>query len=218
MAELDARLLGRPPRFGGAEAEWADWVFQTRAYFDTLGDEVPTALDAAETAGRAVPLVTLRAPLQDASRKVYYVLAMLLHGPPLLMLRGVERGNGLEAWRLLKERYESATASRLHAMLQGILRPERFPETAPEFEAALQDWELLVGRWESMANDVLNDSVKRQILLEQAPANIRLQLTLAGRPDYPTLRGALLTYLMNSRDWNQQNGRRRAQPLWTWMP
>ena len=29
--EVDARLLGRPPRFTGNEAEWSDWPFQARA-------------------------------------------------------------------------------------------------------------------------------------------------------------------------------------------
>ena len=174
VAELDARLLGRPPRFGGSEAEWQDWSFQARAYLDTLSPTTGEAIEGAETAGRPVPARGLRVEHQEASRKIFYVLAMLLHGPPLLLLRSVERGNGLEAWRLLKDRYESATASRLHAMLGKIMRPDRFPEGAQSFESALQDWELLVHRWENMANDVLNDSVKRQILLEQSPASIRI--------------------------------------------
>ena len=202
VAELDARLLGRPPRFGGSEAEWQDWSFQARAYLDTLSPTTGEAIEGAETAGRPVPARGLRVEHQEASRKIFYVLAMLLHGPPLLLLRSVERGNGLEAWRLLKDRYESATASRLHAMLGKIMRPDRFPEGAQSFESALQDWELLVHRWENMANDVLNDSVKRQILLEQSPASIRMQLTLAGHPDYRTLKQALMEYLMNSTDWS----------------
>ena len=206
--ELDARLLGKPPRFGGSETEWADWSFQARAYMDLLDNEIADALDQAEAAGRAVPLHTLRAELQESSRKVYFVMAMLLHGPPLLLLRSVERGNGFEAWRRLRERYESATASRLHAMLQGILRPEQFGEKAAEFEIHLQEWEQKISKWETMADDILNDSVKRQILLEMSPPSVRMQLTMQAHPSYQALKTALMSYLMNTRDWNETSKQR----------
>ena len=114
----------------------------------------------------------------------------------------MERGNGFEAWRLLVERYEGANASRLHHMLQSIMRPKTFPQDSGGFEVALNEWEHLVQRWEVLANDILNDAVKRQILLDMAPAGIRVQLTLAGHTNYEALRSAIMSYLVASRDWN----------------
>ena len=67
---------------------------------------------------------------------------------------------------------------------------------------ALNEWEHLVQRWEALANDTLNDAVKRQILLDMAPAGIRVQLTLAGHSSYEALRSAIMSYLVASRDWN----------------
>ena len=67
---------------------------------------------------------------------------------------------------------------------------------------ALNGWEHLVQRWEVLANDILNDAVERQILLDMAPAGIRVQLTLAGHSSYEALRSAIMSYLVASRDWN----------------
>ena len=60
------------------------------------------------------------------------------------------------------------------------MRPKAFPQDSAGFEVASNKWGHLAQRWEVPANDILNDAVKRQILLDMAPAGIRVQLTLAG--------------------------------------
>ena len=57
-------------------------------------------------------------------------------------------------------------------------------------------------RWEVLASDILNDAVKRQILLDMAPAGIPVQLTLAGHSNCEALRSAIMSYLAASQDWN----------------
>ena len=71
-----------------------------------------------------------------------------------------------------------------------------FPAEVSAFESALQEWELQVTKWETIAEDLLNDAVKRQVLLDQAPQNIKTQLVLAGHESYDDPRGALLSYLV----------------------
>ena len=200
--DIDHRLLGRPSQFSGGEEAWSDWSFQTRAYFSTLDATLDELMEASE--GRVQPLLltALTAEQKSVSRKTYFVLAMLLKGPALLILKRCERSNGLECWRMLCARYEGVTSNRLHVMLQGILRPQMFPSETLGFETALQNWELLISKWETMSEDLLNESVKRQILLEQAPPVIRVQLTLQGHTSYDALRTAVLGYLVNARDWS----------------
>ena len=65
-------------------------------------------------------------------------------------------------------------------MLQSIMRPKSFPPDAARFDVAVNEWEHLVRRWEVWTSDMLNGAVKRQILLNTAPAGIRVQLSLAG--------------------------------------
>ena len=132
--------------------------FQARAYCDTVNPSMADYLDAVETnSERAILLSSLGDVAVENPRKMC--------GPLMLLLKRVERGNGFEAWRLLVERYEGANASRLHHMLQSIMRPKTFPQDSGGFEVALNEWKHLVQRWEVLANDILNDAVKRQILL-----------------------------------------------------
>ena len=106
----------------------------------------------------------------ENARKMFHALTMLLQGPPLLQLKRKERGDGFEAWKLAGERYDGANASRLHH-LQSIVRPKAFPRDAGGFEVALNEWVHLVQRWEVLASDLLNDAVRRQILLEMAQSS-----------------------------------------------
>ena len=112
---------------------------------------------------RVIPLSTLGDLAVENARKMFYALTMLLQGPPLLLLKRVERINGFEAWRQPVERYEGANASRLHYMLQSTMRPKAFPQDSGGFEVALDEREHLVQRWEVLATDILNDAVERQI-------------------------------------------------------
>ena len=102
---VDARLLGRPPKFAGNETERSDWSFQARAYFDTCNPSMADHLDAVETnSERVIPLSTLGDVAVENARKMFYALTMLLQGPPLLLFKRVERGSGFEDWRQLVER------------------------------------------------------------------------------------------------------------------
>ena len=63
--------------------------------------------------------------------------------------------------------HDGANASRLHHMLQSIMRPKAFRHDATGFEVALNERERLVQHWEILASD-LNDTVKRHIFLGMA--------------------------------------------------
>jgi hypothetical protein len=129
--EVHAKLIGRPSRFNGNEAAWADWLFQTRAYLEVMDTDISDALGLVDAATDEIQSQRLSAENKGAAHNVFYILAQLLRGPALLELRRVERGNGLERWRLLSARYEKGATSRLAATLQSILRPPSFPGDVP---------------------------------------------------------------------------------------
>ena len=83
----------------------------TRAYLDTFDDGNPVALGDVEGAARAISLARMNGEHQEGARETHAVLVILLSGPPLLILRSVERGNGSEAWRNKNERFVSLKAS-----------------------------------------------------------------------------------------------------------
>ncbi len=72
--------------------------------------------------------------------------------------------------------------SRFAATLQSILRPTSFPGDVLGLESALDDWKLLVAQWDGDdGGRVPSDAVKRHILQEQAPSEIKLQSTCEAR-------------------------------------
>ena len=189
--DVDSRLLGRPPTFSGDEAGWEDWAFTMRAYLCTLQPHSGVGVWDAElwltTAETSAVFVDNARMLQDGrefSQHLYYILAMLLKGGTLITLKRVPRGHGLEAWRQLCIRYDRPAAGRVHALLGEIMRPKSFPQESGKFEEALTAWEQKIDKWETLAQDILNDAIKRQILIEQAPAGIRVHLTLQGHRTY----------------------------------
>jgi len=199
--EVNSRLLSKPPRYGGDEEKWEDWAFCMRAYLATMADGADIWTETAERHATPVLNAALTPEARGFSTQLYYVLAMLLHGSALVTLKRVDRGQGLEAWRCLCQRYDRPAAGRVHALLQEILHPKAFPADAAGFETALGTWEQKVAKWEALSADILNDAIKRQVLLEQAPAGIRVHLTLQAHGSYLSLRQALTEYIINARDW-----------------
>ena len=139
--DVEPRLLGRPSHFDGGEESWADWSVQLRAYLSTMDGDMAGIMDGSEALNRPIVVEEWNAEGVAASKRVYFILAKLLKGTALLILKQVEKGNGLECWRHLNMRYEGVTDNRLHVMLQGILRPTPFPQDARGFETSLSSWD-----------------------------------------------------------------------------
>ena len=72
---VDPRLLGRSPPFDGNEAQWTEWVFQTRAYLEVLDRDVADSIDLVEANLQTeLALARLNVASKDAGRKVYFIL------------------------------------------------------------------------------------------------------------------------------------------------
>jgi hypothetical protein len=97
---IDQKLLGRPPRFGGQEDAWEDWSFTFRAYASTLGPADGTWscsewMDSSEEQKTELLNSNLEARAEKSSQQLYFILAVLLQGPSLVLVKKVPRGAGL---------------------------------------------------------------------------------------------------------------------------
>ena len=126
-------------------------------------------------------------------------------GPALAIVRQAEISgggpNGLEAWRLLVRRYEPEAAIRTLGLLQLILNPMPLSENVTGFEEALSKWELTISRWESAANDSLNEGVKVALVLKMAPESLRQNLHLQGHTSYSAACAAVVNALLSQHSW-----------------
>ena len=187
MADDNIGGMGKPPTFDGSEEHWAEWSFIMRAYLPMVAPEAATIIEAAElpTELASCPMLDntrIAAALGDegvkASKRIYYAIVMACKGPALTTIRAVPAPEGGECWRALCRRYEPRTAPRLHSLMTGILNVKPFSNELATFETQLGEWETLIRKWESQSGEALNDSMKRAVFLERAPAKVRQLLQL----------------------------------------
>jgi len=204
---IDTKALGRPATFAGEEGEWDEWAFQMRSYLSCLHGEAITLITAAETENTSIRQANLRG---DEERRVsvaiFHALTMSLKGPPAVSLRQIEFGNGLEAWRILRERYESSSRGRQYALLSRVLRPKSFPKEAAKFEESLGLWEMDIRAYETASTERLSENIMMQVLADQAPEAVRQQVQLANYARYAEMRRAIMEYVMATRTYATPSG------------
>jgi len=199
---IDTKALGRPETFAGEEGQWDEWAFQMRSYLSCLHEDAISLIREAETETTSIRQANLRG---DGERRlsvaIFHVLTMSLKGPPLVSLRQTEFGNGFEAWRVLRERYESSSRGRQYALLSRVLRPKAFPKEAAKFEESLGLWEMDIRAYETASTERLSENIMMQVLADQAPEAVRQQVQLANYARYAEMRRAIMEYVMATRTY-----------------
>ena len=92
------------------------------------------------------------------------------------MLRGNLQQNGALAWRALLKRYKPNTAPRIQSLMSSILSWPQFPSDLTTYETKLADWEETIRKWEVISGDVFNESMKKALYVDQAPATVKMLL------------------------------------------
>ena len=122
---IDTKAYGKLREFDGKDDKWGQWSFVARSYISMLTKDAEKKLEFCEMTQDVASLALLKIGEVDATmtRTLYHVLVSSLDGKALAVIRGVERGNGLLAWRALCTEYEPRSGTRLAAMLCGLLSP-----------------------------------------------------------------------------------------------
>ena len=197
---IDTKTLGKPATWGGDEERWEEWSFQMRSWLGCLHQNAVAVLRDAEVQSAVLTHAALESDeLRQLSIAIFHALTMTMRGGPALILRQVEFGCGVEAWRVLFQRYSSNARVRQYALLSRILKPKPFGSTAREFEDNLGLWELDIKDYESVSSETLSGNIKMQILIDAAPAAIKTQLHLGSYASFAEVKRAVLEYLIATR-------------------
>ena len=111
---LGSRGFTKPPRFDGRQEQWAAWAFRVESVASLCG-----WYDYMDQARHAVATINSTSCVGDATevaKSLYQFLVQTVDGRALQLIRLVQRGDGLEAWRVLCREYQSeavAVVSRL---------------------------------------------------------------------------------------------------------
>ena len=155
---VDKRSLHiKPCKYKGNENEWATWRFVFRNFLTLVRSELIAYMDEAEEREDEIEVSALGEIALAASNRVYAILAQFLEGPPLRQLMLVKKSNGLEAWRLLRKRYEPRSGQRSLGALQAVINAKF---EGKDFSADIHEWEALVEVYEKAAGEELGDSMR----------------------------------------------------------
>ncbi len=166
LQTVDTRLLGRPGDFNGEADRWRDWSVVFKGYamaaLPQLAELMRWALQQAAPAHNAA----LQHALQvQASQQLYWMLLMLCKNAALHVVLGGGDGEGLEAWRLLHERYEPSVPTRFAAQLMALMSVNLQGELTERMAA----WERDVALYEAASGKNLDDEVRIGIFMLRLP-------------------------------------------------
>ena len=130
---MTSNTLGLPltvPRpFSGKTEDWGDWSWRFKNYTESVDQNYAQLIALAERTNTRVALDDLirrdtgepDITILGSSRALYVLLADLVRGPAVYVLKQADSGNFVEAWRLLLEKYSLpkafAGANRLFRIL-----------------------------------------------------------------------------------------------------
>ena len=148
MANVDTRLIAKPPFFSGNVADWDAWKFHITNYMGLVDDEY---IDLLELAGTRVNIIAMPADplIKQKARTLFGILVSLFGSSSKCMslARNNMDRNGFELWRGMTVEFEPATSTRSLGMLDEIINFD-FGSDLPTFEDRFAHWLTQINMFE----------------------------------------------------------------------
>ena len=122
------KMLPKPGIFDPKDREaelssFRDWWWSVEQYLDAVDTEYLAHFDIVrQNLDTAIRMSTLTAEQHRRGTFLYGLLASLLKGRPLMMLKGIERGNGFEAVRQLFKTCQPSSRNRALGLLRLLMK------------------------------------------------------------------------------------------------
>ncbi len=187
----------QPETFEGRNYHsWAeDFTSIVTAKNEGLGRAIKWAEEKQETVG--FEEVTLNFPASEADiRELYVYLLHYLAGEPRIIAKGAV-GNGVEAWRKLKNRYDPVSETSQVNLLLQVLQPNKV-RNAKDLLRTTEKWEESIRRQHMITGaDPITDGTKRALIIKMAPVEIarHLQLNAQRLDSYDKMRWEVVEFL-----------------------
>ena len=203
------RLLPKPGDFNPSSREdeiskWRDWSWQFEQYLGSLDHHyVSDIVDLRKNPTHVVDETEQSSEEQRRSIFMYGLMAALLKGRPLLMLKAVKNFNGYEGYRQLVLSNEPKSQNRSMSLLNVIMTwPQFSPKTSMisqvmKLESAFQEYEKL--------GDVLPETIRSAVLLRCLTGQLKtwMQLQLGESTKYADIREGVLSYERSTTRWSE---------------
>ena len=204
------KVLPKPNVFDPKDREaelsgFRDWWWQVEQYIVAVDSNYgQDLLMIREKPDDEVPLVEQTPDRSKRSAFLYGLLGSLLKNRPLMLVKGVEQGNGLEATRQLFRTCQPSSRNRSLGMLQSIMQWPQFDMRNALLPQVLQ-LEDSFKEYERVAH-ALDEEIRFAVFMKCLGGQVKtyLQLTLQEGTTYDQLREASLRYDQSTIKWTQQ--------------
>ena len=170
-AVVDTRGDFKVPEFTGRNEDWPTWCVRFEAYAELAG-----WYDRLEIAGKETQFISLATASDEnlaVARALYSILLSKVDGKAFALVALVPRGNGLEAWRRLREEYCGSSSARLAGLVREVLYPRDAwaadAASGKEFPTSLNEWEGKLQEYCATSLDSISETVKIATVLDHAP-------------------------------------------------
>jgi len=160
---VDARQLNKPDVFTGEDKKWRDWSIVFRSYATLANPDLEVLLKQAESLTDPIIMSTLSDKDRRAGRELYHILISMVRGQALDKVVNAGEFNGLEAWRLLADRYDPKLKSRTAGQLVTLLRWNFDGDVMSRLEA----FEREVANYTLSTGEGISDNLKIGLVLNQ---------------------------------------------------
>ena len=203
------KVIRQPEIFAPATQEeirqWQDWRLSFRSWLFFAQEDFKKDLDKAERSDKPLDFIDLSLEEHERSEKLFSILTGVLRNRPLKILRSVEDGNGIDAWRALSQQMAPRTRSRSISLLQAYLGHPTFTRDKSILEQVL-GLERLAEEYKTVSGSQLADDTQLSVLLRVVPAQLRnhLQLSMEEDADYGKIREKVVSYERTTSSWSSQ--------------
>ncbi len=189
----------QPGTFNGQG--YHNWAEDFIAIVGAKNESISEAMKWGESKGDnsvTIEEATLNVPhfTETDARELYVYLMHHLLGEPRIIAKGAN-GNGIEAWRKLKMRYDPVSeTSQVNVLLQ-VLQPTR-ARNVKETLSCIEKWEEGMRRQQTITGaEPLTDGTKRALLIKMCPAEMARHLQLNARhlDTYEKMRWEVVNYI-----------------------
>ena len=197
---LDTRGFAKPSGFSGQDGDWVSLQFTFLSYCGLLDDDYENYLDFVAAHPSQLVQGTFGADQATLSKQLYHMLVMLCsQGRAVTIMMNVERHNGYEAWRRLKQEYEPNLPGRWATMLSSLISPS-WTSDGMRWREEFQQWEVDLARYEAQSGTRLPAAVRIAVVQRHAPPEVREAVRESSRirgDDYAKLKQVALDYVIS---------------------
>eukprot|EP00971_Amphidinium_carterae_P348484 6490516-Amphidinium_carterae.1 len=173
----DTKLLHTLPTWQGAGEHYQEWAFQLRAYLGYCAPDVLRLLQEYMNTTQEDEQHFAQSG-QDASRELYYLLALKTNGAAGLQVRKHPPGLGFSLWRAWHREHARKAEKQSLGLLQAILQYKLATQDLASLRRSLYEFELCVNEYAQVDRNGVQDSVLVAVIVRQLPESLRHHIEL----------------------------------------